>query len=240
MLKPYHQIRFHVAYSAQRAATDRHGNMTGHMVTVNEPLPAPRPRARAMQAKDGAGKVITKTRKNPWWRCPGCKQMQNPPMPQYVAQVYNPEEEVEPWMNAVRRAASSFLGATPWDYPAKVDVDWFFDPPQALAKVCKHGYVPLVVRPDRDNLDKSTLEALVQARLLFDDSPVWHGTIAKWYTTGITDHQPVLLPEPMATCDAFDAIDYRTVPGAIIRVRLYQWEQLGLKKPTRHGKPEAL
>lgn len=217
MIKPYHVARFHVAYQAQVAVVDSNDRMTGEMRTINEPIGAPRPRGRAMRTKnrDRHGQPV------------------------YVAQVYDPETD-KPWKQAVGKAARSFLPVVPWDYPARVDVDFFFNPPQALAKVCARGYVPSCVRPDRDNLDKSTLDALVQARLLFDDSPVWCGTIAKWYTTGLIEPCQVLLPQPMATCDAFDAIDYRTAPGAIIRITLFNWADLGLKKPTRHAPPEAL
>lgn len=187
---------------------------TGNVTVYDEPIGAPRPRAQAIPSRQG---------------------------PRWTARVYDPED-ADPWKRGVIATVRSILPITPYDYPARVDIDWFFRPPQSLEKLTKLGMIPVCVRPDRDNLDKSTLDALVEGRLLYDDSSVAIGTVAKWYVCGSRElaGTPSLLPWEMATREPGISCDYRTEPGAIIRVSLWKWEQLGLKRPTRSRRPEAV
>lgn len=60
--------------------------------------------------------------------------------------------------------------------PVRVDTVFFFDPPASPL----HAIFP-VVRPDRDNLDKIVLDALVQADVLADDAQVVAGAPLKLY-----------------------------------------------------------
>lgn len=214
-IKPYHTIRFHVAYVGHVDTYDRQTNRKNGTKTVDEPLASPRPEAIAF-----FDRRIGKHR----------------------ARIYVPET-ADVWKAAVAKAARSFLPIAPFDLPSLIDIDWFFRPTEALEKACRLGLVPHCVRPDRDNLDKSTVDPLVECGLLYDDSAAAGGVIRKWYTCGslAIAGNASYLPWPMGTIDpGGDQIDYRTEPGAIVRIRLFEWASLGLKKPDRYRKPEAI
>ncbi len=62
---------------------------------------------------------------------------------------------------AVRRAAGEAYIAAPLDCPVEVDCEWVFGRPKALTwKKKPMPRVPHTRKPDRDNLDKATLDAL--------------------------------------------------------------------------------
>jgi len=66
--------------------------------------------------------------------------------------------------------------------PIRVDVTFFMKRPKRLCrKKDPGGPVFSTKRPDRDNLDKVVLDALVGAGILHDDSQVVSGLIEKYY-----------------------------------------------------------
>lgn len=90
----------------------------------------------------------------------------------------------------------------------RIDIDWFF----AAGSHSLFGY-PRAARPDRDNLDKLVLDALVQGGLLPDDASVAQGWIAKWYAPkdgAVIVISPALrrkddMPEALGILDAPEA-----------------------------------
>ncbi len=73
----------------------------------------------------------------------------------------------------------------PWDQAVRVDVEAFFDPPAWMAKWLERTplecSLPMLEKPDRDNLDKVILDVLTQEGWWLDDSHVYVGKVGKWY-----------------------------------------------------------
>jgi Holliday junction resolvase RusA-like endonuclease len=68
------------------------------------------------------------------------------------------------------------------DTPIRVDITFFLKRPKRLCrKKDPQGPVYCTKKPDRDNLDKSVLDALTGAGALLDDAQVVSGTLEKYY-----------------------------------------------------------
>lgn len=86
------------------------------------------------------------------------------------------------WYEAVRVALLPQRPAQPWEGPVRVTIDVYFERPQRLLKKkSPAGAVRHTAKPDRDNVDKSILDALTEAGLWHDDSQVCDGPVRKWY-----------------------------------------------------------
>lgn len=86
------------------------------------------------------------------------------------------------WYDAVRVALLPVRPSSPWKGPVRVTIDVYFERPQRLLKKkSPEGPVRHTAKPDRDNLDKSILDALTEAGLWEDDSQVCDGPVRKWY-----------------------------------------------------------
>jgi Holliday junction resolvase RusA-like endonuclease len=74
-----------------------------------------------------------------------------------------------------------------WDEPEqgdclRVDIDFFLKRPKRLCrKADPDGPVYAPKKPDKDNLEKAVLDALVGANVLWDDAQVVSGTVQKFY-----------------------------------------------------------
>ena len=66
--------------------------------------------------------------------------------------------------------------------PVKVDIEFYLKRPKRLCrKKDNPGRVYAPRKPDRDNLDKSVLDALVGAGVIYDDAQVVSGQIEKYF-----------------------------------------------------------
>ena len=63
----------------------------------------------------------------------------------------------------------------------RVDVEAYFPRPQWLLNVLPDKTLPMLERPDRDNLDKTILDTLTGLGYWVDDSQVYVGRLEKWY-----------------------------------------------------------
>lgn len=126
----------------------------------------PRPNARAVKGKNG----------------------------KYFAQVYQPKGarrgsksekawlKANAWFAAVKAASFGKMPAKPWEGPIRLEIDVFFERPGWLTKKSSPPDAVLhTAKPDRDNLDKAIMDALVQAGLFLDDSQVCAGAVNKFY-----------------------------------------------------------
>ena len=99
------------------------------------------------------------------------------------ASVYN-SKTADDWKACVHTAAVQHMPGGPLEGPLRVDVDYFLPRPKALCrKKDPDGPIPCPKKPDRDNLDKATLDALTQAGAWGDDSQVCDGVVRKLYTS---------------------------------------------------------
>lgn len=86
------------------------------------------------------------------------------------------------WYDAVRCALLPQRPAVPWTGPVRCTIDVYFERPQRLMKKSSpQGPVRHTAKPDRDNTDKSILDALTEAGLWEDDAQVCDGPVRKWY-----------------------------------------------------------
>ena len=105
------------------------------------------------------------------------------------ASVYDPGTAND-WRRLVMAAAQAAYRGEPLTVPLRIDVAWYFPRPKSHfrtgrragelredAPVCHSG------RPDRDNLDKTILDALEACGLLHDDCLACLGTLAKYYVS---------------------------------------------------------
>jgi Holliday junction resolvase RusA-like endonuclease len=99
------------------------------------------------------------------------------------AAVYNPKT-ADTWKALIilaARAADGFA-ACPMAGPLRVDATWYLPRPKRLMrKKDLDGPVWHLATPDRDNLDKAVLDALVQAGVMRDDAQVCAGQLLKLY-----------------------------------------------------------
>lgn len=97
------------------------------------------------------------------------------------AGVYDPGSSDE-WKRCVRECAEPHRPDRPFDGPVAVDIYWFLKRPKRLMRQRDPaGPIAHSGHPDRDNLDKSTLDALDDAGWFSDDSRVCAGHIVKCY-----------------------------------------------------------
>lgn len=110
------------------------------------------------------------------------------------AGVYDPGT-ADSWKAAIATAALAALGEgitdAPIDWPVCVDCIWTFPRPKShflRGGLRKDTPVYHATKPDRDNLDKAVLDALVHWRILRDDCLVVGGVLAKVYASGETGY----------------------------------------------------
>lgn len=80
------------------------------------------------------------------------------------------------WKASIMIAAMRVRECEPIAEACEVEATFVFPRPLRMSGV---GRRPHVVRPDRDNLEKALLDALVQCRVLVDDSVVCGGEVRK-------------------------------------------------------------
>ena len=88
------------------------------------------------------------------------------------------------WKGVIIAAARAAYSAPPLTGPVQVDVLFRFPRPQAHIHAGKlKAWAPTyhTAKPDRDNLDKAVLDAIVAAGILSDDAIVAAGTLVKQY-----------------------------------------------------------
>lgn len=91
------------------------------------------------------------------------------------------------WLEACRLRSDPRFAA-PHDGPCKINLVFLFPRTQRLLRrrVPDHR-LPMLVTPDRDNLDKAVLDTLVEARLIADDRLVYGGELVKLYVARAGD-----------------------------------------------------
>ena len=107
--------------------------------------------------------------------------------------VYDPGTSA-PWKAMVMFSARESVGGgtpAPIDWPVFVDCLWIF--PRPKSHFTRSGdfkpSAPIwyAAKPDRDNLDKAVLDAMVDCRVLRDDCIVVGGTLGKLYVRSPCD-----------------------------------------------------
>lgn len=98
------------------------------------------------------------------------------------ASVYNPDTN-KAWKASVRREVkAAFKGRPPYVGPVKVTIDAFFDRPAWLDFAgCATEAIPMIDKPDRDNLDKAILDVMTECGVWHDDCQVCQGPVRKWW-----------------------------------------------------------
>lgn len=93
---------------------------------------------------------------------------------------YTPKSDpVNAFKAAVQLAASQAYSGPPINGPVRMDLDFVLPRPKNLPKKAGQGRLPHDVKPDRDNLCKSTQDAL-NGLLYQDDSQICAGEIRKY------------------------------------------------------------
>lgn len=104
--------------------------------------------------------------------------------------VYDPGT-ADHWKMLVRASFEKALPEVPFDEPLRIDMDFFFKRPKVFNKRTREAYdgtknIPSGVvlhtsKPDRDNLEKAVLDAMVNVGYMRDDSLVVAGQVRKFY-----------------------------------------------------------
>lgn len=82
----------------------------------------------------------------------------------------------------LRARAHPEFPRAPWEGPISLSFDAYFERPGRLCRACDpDGPIPHDVKPDRDNVEKSIMDALTDAGLWLDDCQVCAGEPRKWY-----------------------------------------------------------
>tara|TARA_R110000868_G_scaffold411042_1_gene701505 strand:- start:44 stop:541 length:498 start_codon:yes stop_codon:yes gene_type:complete len=112
------------------------------------------------------------------------------------AQVYTPKS-ADDWKmivrNEARRAWEQSGNTTPWEGPLRVDLTFYFPRPKnhfrSNGELKPSAPMWHTAKPDRDNADKSVLDALTNLGIWGDDKQACDGRIRKIYThkTAFTD-----------------------------------------------------
>lgn len=91
-------------------------------------------------------------------------------------------ENTTGWRHDIIFNAGNYIPDSPIEVPCRVDITFLLKRPQRLyRKKDPDGCVPAPGKPDRDNLDKVVLDALVSCGILRDDALVIDGRILKLY-----------------------------------------------------------
>lgn len=95
--------------------------------------------------------------------------------------IYTPGD-ADGWKACVKAAALSHRRPTPLDGPLFVGITFLFPRPQYLLKPkSPSGRIWMAQKPDRDNAEKATLDAIVDIRLIEDDKLIVDGYVRKLY-----------------------------------------------------------
>lgn len=109
--------------------------------------------------------------------------------------VYDPGT-ADDWKSIVRAAALEKWDQIQFKGPTSVSIRAFFQRPKShfnsKGQLKPNAPRRHVKKPDRDNLDKAILDALVSCGVLADDCIVCAGGIAKWYTDSVPYAEIVL------------------------------------------------
>lgn len=100
--------------------------------------------------------------------------------------VYNPKS-ADAWKASVKRAVAKAWNGQPYGGPLKVVIGFLLPRPKAhfLKSGLREGApVHHASKPDVDNLAKSTLDALTDLGVWFDDSQVANLELVKVYSSG--------------------------------------------------------
>lgn len=128
------------------------------------------------------------------------------------ARSFNKESHsLKAWKANLRIAAYKFRPQEPWTQAVRVDVEAFFPRPAWLVNVLPDQAMPMLERPDRDNLDKTILDTLTGLKYWADDSQVYVGRLAKFYVA--------------AGC----------APGAIVSITFIELEPAYLAAVEKHA-----
>jgi Holliday junction resolvase RusA-like endonuclease len=101
----------------------------------------------------------------------------------WQARVFNPGT-AEGWKSALAVAIRGAMAGMRLPLPGVVRVDaafLFARPQRLMRRKDPQGRIPHGKKPDRDNLDKALLDALVQMGALVDDGQVSGGMVEKWF-----------------------------------------------------------
>lgn len=113
---------------------------------------------------------------------PGIPRPQPRPRVTKTGHAFNPTTEgLKLWKTHLRLAARQKTPRSPWEQAVRVDVEAYFPRPSWLERVLPDQSLPMLERPDRDNLDKTILDTLTGLGYWRDDSQVYRGTLAKYY-----------------------------------------------------------
>jgi len=97
------------------------------------------------------------------------------------ARVYDPGT-AEGWKEDIARTVCHHMPPAPLDGALRVDVTYFLPRPQKyMRKKDPEGPMLHVVKPDVDNLDKATFDALTRIGALRDDCIICGGERGKYY-----------------------------------------------------------
>lgn len=98
------------------------------------------------------------------------------------ARNYTPADHPVNTYKAALMLAAKQQGARPKEGALCVDIDFYLPRPKRLMRRRDpDGPIRHAVRPDKDNLEKSTLDAL-RGLLWRDDAQICDGRVRKWYT----------------------------------------------------------
>lgn len=113
---------------------------------------------------------------------PGIPRPQPRPFVPKTGRAFNPTTKgLKLWKSHLRIAARQQAPREPWAQAVRVDVEAYFPRPQWLLNVLPDKTLPMLERPDRDNLDKTILDTLTGLGYWVDDSQVYVGKLEKWY-----------------------------------------------------------
>lgn len=95
---------------------------------------------------------------------------------------YTPKDHpVQAYKAAVILAAKQAGIRTPLDGPVRLDIDFYLPRPKRLMRrKDPDGPILHTVKPDKDNLEKATMDAL-KGLLWRDDAQICDGRVRKWY-----------------------------------------------------------
>lgn len=97
------------------------------------------------------------------------------------AGVYDPGTAAE-WKTMVYLEAKQRRPKEPFTVPIRCDITFFMPRPKSLMRKKDYdGIIPHDKKPDRDNLEKTILDALTLAGFWKDDSQVYCGEVRKYY-----------------------------------------------------------